>query len=117
VTPDADHVPAKPVKLTSRNPEPYRATVSVPADTLKLIELASAGDGATVVPTKKLRVPVEPEYVALTTGVPVTVRFVDVSVDQTAALLPVTVILPVPKAIVLTPLPLQVKIRHDSVND
>jgi hypothetical protein len=62
-----------------------------------------------------VRVPVDPESVALTTGVPVTVKLVDVSVLNTGVLLPVTVILPVPKAIVRAFELLDVKYEHVSV--
>jgi hypothetical protein len=46
-------------------------------------------------PPLKVRVPVDPEYVERTTGLPVTDKFVAVSTEKTVALLPVTTITPV----------------------
>ena len=91
-------VPENPVKLISRIPVPYKDTVSDPALTLTLIELASVPPA--VPPNVNVRVPVLPEYVRLAVGVPVTTRPVELSVFQTAPPFPVTAMRPVPKAIV-----------------
>ena len=91
-----DRMPEKPVKLMSRRPLPYRVMVSDPALTLTLMELASVPPAALA--TSIERVPVLPEYVAFTEGVPATVRPVDVSVVQIVAALPVSAMLPVPKS-------------------
>jgi hypothetical protein len=97
----------------SLKPDPYMVRVSLPAVMLMPILLASVG--AAVLPKIRVRVPVEPEYVELTTGVPDTVRLVEVSVFHTDVLPPVTVMLPVPNAIVRTFELLDVKYEHVNV--
>lgn len=47
------------MKFTSFSPAPVSTTVSLPAEMLKLMVLGSVG--AAVEPTKRLRVPADPE--------------------------------------------------------
>ena len=97
------NVPAKPVKFRFLNPPvAVNATMSVPALTFKLIEFAS--DKA---PNDKVRVPVAPLYVVLTTGVPETLKFVAVAVVQIVAAFPVSVMLLVPNATTRVRAPLE----------
>jgi hypothetical protein len=90
--------PLYPVKFIFLYPPVVvaKAKASVPAVILKLIEFASEN-----APIVTVRVPIAPEYVQLTTGVPVTVIPVTVLFTQIVALLPVSVMLPVLNAIVL----------------
>lgn len=77
--------------------------VYVPAVKLKLIELASLREPVdTVVATA-------PAYVTLTTGVPDTVRLLLVAAVQSVPPAPLTVILPVPKAMERMKLPVATK--------
>ena len=71
--------------------------LSLPADTLKLTIPTLEKGGFVIV-----LVPVLPEYVQFTVGVPVIVKFVTEVQFHIVALLPVSSIVPVPKAKVLT---------------
>ena len=89
-------MPENPVK-SRLSMFPVKVTVSVPAVTLKLMLFAS------VFPELELgsdiaRVPTDPEYVKLTTGVPVMVIFEKVKVAHTVLSLLVMFIAPVPNA-------------------
>lgn len=72
-------------------------------------DIPAAEDGDIVVETAV-------ELVTLITGVPVTVKLVIVRVFQTVPV-PVTVIFPVPKAIVLTAIAEELKVVHVNVYD
>jgi hypothetical protein len=89
-----DKVPVNPVKFNDLQAV-VRTTISEPADILKLGWLDSAIPEAFTI----VLVPVLPEYVQFTTAVPVVVNPVEVLVVQIVALLPVSVILPVPNVI------------------
>lgn len=86
------------------------ATVSVPALILKLMVFPSV---APVTLPIIVRVPVAPEYVKFTLGVPKIVSPVAVEVVHAVVLFPVTEILPVPKSIDRVLLLLDAKFRHD----
>ena len=104
-------VPAKPVKLRLRTFPASRVSEYVPAVKLKLIELASVGEpGDTVMALEVL-------FVTLTTGVPVTVKFVAVATFHTMfVLVLVTDMLLEPKARVRALLLLLLNKPVDKVN-
>lgn len=91
-----DNVPENPVKFKFLRVAPDAATVSVPADILMLNALDSVAPAEN--PMLSVRVPVDPEYVKSSKGVPVYVKLVMIRISQTVALLPVTTIFPVPNA-------------------
>jgi hypothetical protein len=86
-------VPVNPVKFKLLT-LPLNATISVPAVMLTFGAVADE-----CVPNVIVRVPVDPEYVKLTVGVPVYDQFVDVEVVQTVALFPVILSVLVPNII------------------
>ncbi len=103
-------VPLKPVKFTFTK-LPVIETISVPAVTLTFMRLASGMPEELV----KVLVPTEPEYVALTVRLPVAEKFAAVFVFQIVALFPVSVMLPVPNAMLRTLELLLLKAVHVSV--
>ena len=96
-----DTVPAKPVKFMLRFEPADKARAYVPVVKLKLIELASS-----VVPELTV-VAVAVALETLTTCVPVAVKPVTMAVVQMVPV-PLTVIFPVPKAIVRVAVPLPI---------